>query len=123
MAPIPRAIPSTAAQPPRGHRRPRGATMVDLHRDACACTRAAVAASRWSLGRAQIVFARRACSARTSHIDALAAQVELGAGEPEHAVELAEHALLSAGPTDYAVQCEALEVLGRMARLRNIDRA
>jgi DNA-binding CsgD family transcriptional regulator len=85
--------------------------------------RASVAAGRWSLARAQIVCVRQAGSARTPPIDALAAQVELGAGEPEGAVDLAEHALASAGPTDYAVQCEALEVLGRMRRLRDIDQA
>ena len=85
--------------------------------------RAAVAAGRWSLARAQIASARSAGAVPTPPLDALAAQVELGAGAPAEAVGLAERALASTGPAEHAVQCEALEVLGRVARLRDLDQA
>jgi DNA-binding CsgD family transcriptional regulator/tetratricopeptide (TPR) repeat protein len=85
--------------------------------------RAAVAAGRWSLARTQIIHVRGAGSVRAAQVDALAAHVELGAGQPEDAVGLAEQAIAWAGHSEHAAQCEALEVLGRVARLRDIDQA
>lgn len=93
--------------------------------------RAAVAAGRWVEARARIVKARTAVAdppAPTgaepeAPIDALAAQVELGFGGADEAVVLADRALVACAEDQYAVRCEALEVLGRVARLRDIDRA
>ena len=85
--------------------------------------RAAATAGRWSPARAQITHVRSADSAPLPHVDALAAQIELGAGQPQDAVGLAERVLASVGPTEHPVHCEALEVLGRVARLRDIDEA
>src|SRR4051812_34774414 len=85
--------------------------------------RAAATAGRWPPARAQITHVRSADSVPLPHVDALAAQIELGAGQPQDAVCLAERVLASTGPTEHPVHCEALEVLGRVARLLDIDEA
>jgi DNA-binding CsgD family transcriptional regulator len=85
--------------------------------------RAAVAADRWSFARARIALARQAVAGSTPAIDALAAEVELGCGALDDAVDLAERALAGVPEAERAVRCEALEVLGRVTRLRDVGRA
>jgi DNA-binding CsgD family transcriptional regulator len=60
--------------------------------------------------------------ARAARIDAVAAHHALDEDRPEHAAELARAAASAAAATDQpAVECEALEVLGRTAGLRGED--
>jgi DNA-binding CsgD family transcriptional regulator len=99
---------------------PPGSPRVEVY---LLLARVAVTAGRWLLARTQIARARSEASGPVAHIDALAAQVELGCGEPDDAVGLAERALALVIETEFAVRCEALEVLGRVARLRDLDRA
>lgn len=84
--------------------------------------RAAVAAGRWSSARARIARAREEGFA-SAPVDALSAQVELGCGALDEAVDLAERALANATETGHTVRCEALEVLGRVTRLRDVSEA
>lgn len=87
---------------------------------------AAGAAARWSVARQQIELARAAGldEATAVQVDALAAHVLLGAARPAEALEAAASALRAAdrlGLADPA--CQALEVIGRIARTRDLREA
>ena len=90
---------------------------------------AAAVACRWDvaddhLGRARGWFAAADDEALMARVDAIAAQVALGRGELERASELAGSALAIAERAgDHDLTCEALEVMGRCERLRDIMRA
>src|SRR5699024_6684150 len=88
---------------------------------------AELAAGRWDAADAHAVAARtsaRADPARLARVDALAAQAAMGRVEPGMAVALARSALEGARATDQpAVQCEALEVIGRAERGRDVGAA
>ena len=89
--------------------------------------RAATAACRWDVADAHLARVSSLAGADESLAacaGAIGAQVAFGRGDPERAaqaavaaLEVAEHAGL------YDVACEALEVVGRSARLTDIDRA
>jgi DNA-binding CsgD family transcriptional regulator len=91
--------------------------------------RAAVTASDWSgardaLDQARVLADAAAEPALLARVDALAAHAALGAQDPERAVALARAALTQteqSGPPEVA--CEALEILGRCDRVRDLDAA
>jgi len=90
--------------------------------------RACVAASNWTGAAEQLTVARQlaeACpAALLPPIDALAAHVALGQGQAECAAGLAEAALAGAERANlWEVACEALEVIGRTARQRDLREA
>jgi DNA-binding CsgD family transcriptional regulator/tetratricopeptide (TPR) repeat protein len=89
--------------------------------------RAAVAGERWELAREQLDGSRAVAAevvAIAAEHGALAAQVAIGMGRTGHAAALAAAALqaaeLSGRPE---VACEALEVIGRVERLRSLTAA
>jgi len=92
--------------------------------------RAAIATADWRAATGYVDRARRTCpedAAVAAEAAVLAAHVALGTTRPEVAVE-AEHAAAravglarEAGRAD--LECEALEVLGLCARMRNLDDA
>jgi DNA-binding CsgD family transcriptional regulator len=91
--------------------------------------RAAAAATRWPLARDHVAETRRLTlpgSEAAVQADALEATVALTDGKIEEAVALAERALGAGQPRNRDVPeavCEALEVLGRAARFRDLDAA
>jgi len=91
--------------------------------------RAAIAGARWAEAAASIEVARESAGADTAQIDACAAQVAAGRGRLEEADRLAGAALRAAEGSheDHRVQpdvaCEALEVIGRVARQRDLEAA
>ena len=90
--------------------------------------RAAIAGARWAEAAASIDVARESAGADAAQIDACAAQVAAGRGRLEEADRLARAALRSAeGEGHQRVQpevaCEALEVIGRVARQRDLEAA
>ena len=97
-----------------------------LHLD---IARAAIAGARWAEAAASIEVARESAGADTAQIDACAAQVAAGRGRLEEADRLARAALRAAEGSheDHRVQpdvaCEALEVIGRVARQRDLEAA
>ena len=86
--------------------------------------RAAIAGARWADAAASIEIARRSVGAEAAQVDACAAQVAVGRGHLADADRLARSALAAAEDSGLAeVACEALEVIGRVARQRNLDAA
>ena len=90
--------------------------------------RAAVAAGRWSVAADHLAAARTIPAADDAGlaacIDALDAQVALGQAQLARADRLAVAALAAAESAGLpAVVCEALEVVGRVARQRDLDAA
>jgi len=91
--------------------------------------RAAVAATRWPAAAEHLAAARQLAAAADEErlaprIDAVAAQAAIGAGRVEDALVLADAALEAAERVGlHEVACEALEVLGRCARPRDLDAA
>ena len=90
--------------------------------------RAAIAGARWAEAAASIEVARDSAGADTAQVDACAAQVAAGQGRLEEADRLARAALRVAesgpGPrVQPEVACEALEVIGRVARQRDLEAA
>jgi DNA-binding CsgD family transcriptional regulator len=85
--------------------------------------RAAIAGGRWAEATASIAVARRS-GVEPAEADACAAQVAVGQGNLATADELARAALAAAdGAGLPEVACEALEVLGRVARQRDLAEA
>jgi len=99
-----------------------GARRVAVH---LYLARAALAAERWEVASENIASARSSDDGSSAAaIDAVAAQTALGEGNPQYATALAQAALNSARDEGlYEVACEALEVLGRCARLRDLVEA
>jgi DNA-binding CsgD family transcriptional regulator len=90
--------------------------------------RAAIAGARWAEAAASIEVARDSAGADTAQVDACAAQVAAGQGRLVEADRLARAALQAAegGPGQRVqpeVACEALEVIGRVARQRDLQAA
>ena len=90
--------------------------------------RAAIAGARWAEAAASIEVARDSAGADTAQVDACAAQVAAGQGRLEEADRLARAALQAAEsgpgqPVQPEVACEALEVIGRVARQRDLEAA
>jgi len=90
--------------------------------------RAAIAGARWAEAAASIEVARESPGADAAQIDACAAQVAAGRGRLEEADRLARAALRAAesvgdGEGLPEVACEALEVIGRVARQRDLEAA
>jgi DNA-binding CsgD family transcriptional regulator len=84
--------------------------------------RAAIAGARWAEAEASIQIARRFPDAGPAEADACAAQVAAGRGNLAEADKLARAALRAAENGGLAeVACEALEVIGRVARQRDLD--
>ncbi len=92
-----------------------------LHLD---IARAAIAGARWADAAASIEVARGSAGAEPAQVDACAAHVALGRGRLAEADELAGSALAAARASGLPeVACEALEVIGRVARQRDLDAA
>ena len=90
--------------------------------------RAAIAGARWAEAAASIEVARDLAGADTAQVDACAAQVAAGLGRLEEADRLARAALRAAQSdpgqrVQPEVACEALEVIGRVARQRDLEAA
>jgi DNA-binding CsgD family transcriptional regulator/tetratricopeptide (TPR) repeat protein len=94
--------------------------------------RVAAAAGQWSWGHGELDHARRlidpaAGPAATARVDVVAAQLAFTAPEPDRltrAEESAARALRAASEADLPeIACEALELLGTCARVRDIDEA
>jgi DNA-binding CsgD family transcriptional regulator len=86
--------------------------------------RAAIAGARWADAAASIEVARSSPGARLAEVDACAAEAAVGQGQLSAAAELASAALHAATASALPeVACEALEVLGRVARQSDLERA
>ena len=89
--------------------------------------RAATAACRWDVADAHLAQVPALAGAQeplTGCADAIAAHVAIGRGDPERATQAALSALSVAEQAGLEeVACEALEVLGRSARLSDLCRA
>ncbi len=86
--------------------------------------RAAIAGAQWAQAAASIEVARESPGAETAQIDACAAQVAAGQGRLAEADRLARAALRAAEDGGLPeVACEALEVVGRVARQRDLEAA
>ena len=87
--------------------------------------RAAIAGARWAEAAASIEVARESPGADAAQVDACAAQVAAGRGRLAEADQLARAALRAAesGAVQPEVACEALEVIGRVARQRDLEAA
>ena len=86
--------------------------------------RAAIAGARWSDAAASIDIARESPGIAPAQVDACAAQVAVGRGHLADADRLARSALAAAQDAGLPdVACEALEVIGRVARQRDLDAA
>ncbi len=86
--------------------------------------RAAIAGARWAEAEASIAVARGSAGDAAALVDACAAQVAVGQGRLSEADELARAALAAAESGGLPeVACEALEVIGRVARQRDLDAA
>src|SRR5262249_13823044 len=86
--------------------------------------RAAIAGGQGAEAAASIEVARGSAGADAAQVDACAAQVAVGQGRLAEADQLARAALRAAedgGPPE--VVCEALEVIGRVARQRDLEEA
>jgi DNA-binding CsgD family transcriptional regulator/tetratricopeptide (TPR) repeat protein len=101
------------------------ASAADLH---IQLARAAIAATRWPVARAHVEAARRLDAAappdatRRALIDVLAAELALAGDDLGQAGQLAEAALETAAASP-EVRCQALEIIGRIARLRDLTAA
>jgi len=96
------------------------ARAANLHLD---IARAAIAGARWAEATASIEVARGSAGVDPAQADACAAQVAVGRGRLAEAEELARAALHGAESGRPEVACEALEVIGRVARQRDLDEA
>ena len=97
---------------------PRAAT---LH---LGIARAAIAGAQWAEAAASIEVARESPGADAAQVAACAAQVAAGRGRLEEADRLARAALRRAESGGLPeVACEALEVIGRVARQRDLETA
>jgi DNA-binding CsgD family transcriptional regulator len=86
--------------------------------------RAAIAGARWAEADASVAIARASAGADAAQADACAAQVAAGRGLLNEADALARAALTAAEAGGLPeVACEALEVIGRVARQRDLDAA
>jgi tetratricopeptide (TPR) repeat protein len=86
--------------------------------------RAAIAGAQWAQAAASIEVARGLRAADAAQVDACAAQVAAGRGRLAEADELARAALRAAESGGLPeVACEALEVIGRVARQRDLEEA
>jgi hypothetical protein len=86
--------------------------------------RAAIAGARWTEAAASIEVARRSARPGAPQVGACAAQVAAGLGRLAEADELARAALHAAEHENLPeVACEALEVIGRVARQRDLEEA
>ena len=86
--------------------------------------RAAIAGARWAEAAASVEVARESPGAEIAQIDACAAQVAAGQGRLAEADRLARAALRAAEDGGLPeVACEALEVIGRVARQRDLEAA
>jgi len=86
--------------------------------------RAAIAGARWAEADASIGIARASTEVDAAQVDACAAQVAAGRGLLAEADELARAALGEAESSGLPeVACEALEVIGRVARQHDLDAA
>jgi DNA-binding CsgD family transcriptional regulator len=86
--------------------------------------RAAIAGARWAEAAASIEVARGSPGVDAARVDACAAQVAAGRGDLAEADELARSALAAADEGGLPeVACEALEVIGRVARQSDLDQA
>lgn len=87
--------------------------------------RAAIVAGRWAVAEANLARAGSfADGTMRPALDALAAHLEIGRGRPGEATRLAAAAIEAAertGPPELV--CEALEVIGRAARLHDLGQA
>ena len=83
-------------------------------RVALTMARAAVTANRWADAERHVDVARESAGAAA---DAVAAHVAFGRQQPEEALALAQRAVQAGGPVE--VTCEALEMVGRVARHRD----
>jgi DNA-binding CsgD family transcriptional regulator len=100
------------------------ADAADIH---VQLARAAIAATRWPVASAHLEAARRLDDAgpqpsRGALIDVLAAELALAADDLGQAGQLAE-AALGSGAASPEARCQALEILGRIARLRDLSAA
>ena len=86
--------------------------------------RAAIAGARWAEAAASAEVARGLVGADAAQADACAAQVAVGQGDLVQADQLARTALAAADSRGLPeVACEALEVIGRVARQRDLGAA
>jgi len=86
--------------------------------------RAAIAGARWADAAASVEIARGLAGVEAAQVDACAAQVAAGRGLLADADKLARSALVAAEDSGLPeVACEALEVIGRVARQRDLDAA
>jgi DNA-binding CsgD family transcriptional regulator len=86
--------------------------------------RAAIAGARWADAAASVEIARGSGGVEAAQVDACAAQVAVGRGHLSDADKLARSALAAAEDSGLAeVACEALEIIGRVARQRDLDAA
>jgi DNA-binding CsgD family transcriptional regulator len=92
-----------------------------LHLD---IARAAIAGARWAEAQASVSIARDLSGGDAAQPDACAAQIAIGRGALGEADRLAQAALRQADSAGLPeVACEALEVIGRVARQRDLDEA
>jgi DNA-binding CsgD family transcriptional regulator len=106
------------SRPGQGLPSPRAA---NLH---LGIARAAIAGARWAEAAASVEIARRSAGADLAQVDACAAQVAAGLGHLAEADQLASSALRAAESAGLPeVACEALEVIGRVARQRDLEEA
>ena len=86
--------------------------------------RAAITGARWAEAAASVDVARGSVGTDAAQVDACAAQVAIGRGDLGRADELARAALAAAERRGLPeVACEALEVIGRVARQQDLDAA
>ncbi len=86
--------------------------------------RAAIAAGKWAEAAVHVDTARAVPQIGVARIDACAAQLAVGQGRLDEAGVLASAALEAAERDGLAeVACEALEVIGRVARQRDLSEA
>ena len=134
-----RLIASAATDPPPAEAPGAGLSAADVH---IQLARAAIAATRWPAAGAHLEAARGlddasrpragtphsaagpspASIARRALIDVLAAELALAADDLGRAGQLARAALDAAGAAP-EVRCQALEIIGRIARLRDLRAA
>jgi len=97
------------------------ARAANLHLD---IARAAIAGAQWAEAAASVDVARGSPGAGAAQVDACAAQVAIGQGRLAEADRLASAALRAAESGGLPeVTCEALEVIGRVARQRDLEDA
>jgi DNA-binding CsgD family transcriptional regulator len=97
------------------------ARAANLHLD---IARAAIAGAQWAEAAASIEVARGSPGVDAAQVDACAAQVAIGQGRLAEAGQLASAALRAAEIGGLPeVTCEALEVIGRVARQRDLEEA